>query len=127
MKRKIEIGLLIAVIGLGIAALLLMNGNGHRSKDSSVQKREEITIRNVTKGRINYSIRPYNSLEEPEKKVLNAGAIHNYASKVTMDIMFERVGEDITRHLSPGKPYSFRYDEKNLIRIYEGSHGRKML
>ncbi|MBN1223908.1 MAG: class I SAM-dependent methyltransferase [Candidatus Aminicenantes bacterium] len=31
----------------------------------------------------------------------------------------------MTRHLKPGTPYAFRYDEKNLINLYEGSHGRK--
>jgi len=31
----------------------------------------------------------------------------------------------ITYNLQPGTPYSFRYDNKNVIQLYEGAHGRE--
>ncbi|MFB0566103.1 MAG: cyclopropane-fatty-acyl-phospholipid synthase family protein [Candidatus Aminicenantaceae bacterium] len=125
MKRKFEIVLLVSLVGLCLAVILLTTGNGDRGKDYSYEEGSAITIRNATKGVINYRIKPGNPFDEPKRMRLNAGGIHRYPSKVTMDIRFDQLGREITRRLSPGMPYSFRYDENNLIMIYEGSHGRK--
>ncbi len=125
MKRKVEVALLITVIALGAAAFLLTSRSGHREENIAALVGEEITIRNVTKGTVHYQIKPSNSFIAPQKKELKVGTIHRYKSQVPMDIVYERVGREITRQLNSGKPYSFRYDEHNLINIYEGSHGRK--
>jgi SAM-dependent methyltransferase len=42
-----------------------------------------------------------------------------------MDLTYEKLGKEVKRHLKPGIPYAFRYDENNLIHLYEGSHGRE--
>jgi len=125
MKRKLEIGLLIAIVAVGIAFLLLTKKPGQDSSYSSVSVENEITIRNVTKGTIHYTIKSTTSFVEPQKKMLKVGALHRYRSPVAMDVTYERLGEEIKRHLKPGTPYAFRYDESNLINLYEGSHGRE--
>lgn len=125
MKRRLEIALLITVIALGAAAFLLTSRSGNREENIAALVAEEITIRNVTKGTVHYQIKPSNSFKAPQKKELKVGTIHRYRSRVPMDVMYERVGREITRQINPGKPYSFRYDEHNLINIYEGSHGRE--
>jgi hypothetical protein len=124
MKRKLEIGLLIALIALGIAALFLTKGSNHRWEYTPPPTGKEITIRNVTKEVVPYQIRPLNSQERPVSKVLNRGAIHRYPSKVDMEIIFQKAGKTVVYSLTSGTPYSFRLDENDRLQIYQGSHGR---
>ena len=124
MRRKIEIGLLVVIVGAALAALILTDGGKSFEKSHPGLSIDEITVRNVTKGTVRYEIKPANSFKEPEKKTIKPGGMHRYTSKVTLDVTYERVGRDVTRHLAPGTPYAFRYDENNLVHLYEGSHGR---
>jgi SAM-dependent methyltransferase len=124
MRRKIEIGLLVVVVGAALAALILTDGGRSTEKSHPGLSIDEITVRNVTNGTISYQIKPANSFKEPEKKSIKPGDMHRYNSKVALDVTYERIGRDITRHLAPGIPYAFRYDENNLVHLYEGSHGR---
>jgi len=124
MRRKIEIGLLVVVVGAALAALILTDGGKSFEKSHPGQSIDEVTVRNVTKGTVRYQIKPADSFKDPEKKSIKPGDMHRYTSKVTLDVTYERVGRDITRHLAPGTPYAFRYDENNLVHLYEGSHGR---
>lgn len=125
MKRRIEIALLIAITILGLIAFLLTHRTAPREEDVSSSMGEGITIRNVTHGSVHYRIKAATSFEEPKRKVLEVGAVHSFRSQVPMDVTYERLGRKVTHHLVPGEPYSFRYDEHNLIQIYEGSHGRE--
>lgn len=84
-----------------------------------------ITIRNVTNEIVYYRITPTNSYEEPQKKVLKVGEIHGYPGPVGMDVILDRIDGETTRRLISGQPYSFCYDGENLVRIYEGSHGKE--
>jgi len=125
MKRKIEIILAAALIIIA-AVFLLTTGTGHKkSNEPSLVSGDAITIRNVTNGIVHYQIKPYNSAEKPEEKALEVDKIHRYPTRVAMDITYERVDGVITYNLQPGTPYSFRYDNKNLIQLYEGAHGRE--
>jgi SAM-dependent methyltransferase len=124
MRRKIEIGLLVLIVGAALAALILTDSGKSIEKSHPGISIDEITVRNVTKGTVRYAIKPADSFKEPEKKKIKPGDMHRYTSKVTLDVTYERVGRDITRHLAPGTPYAFRYDESNLVHLYEGSHGR---
>ncbi len=124
MKRKLEIGLLAVIAVIAVAVFFLTQNTNHESSSSPGLGRE-ITIRNVTKSVIDYGIKPYNSFAPPENKHLGVAKIHRFSTQVQMDISYEQLGKVVTRHLSPGKSYSFRYDEHNLINIYEGSHGKE--
>ena len=125
MKRKLEIGLLVSIVFLTILAFFLTQGTRRQENKIDPLLEREITIRNVTNSLVRYSIKPYNSFSSSEKKRLDVAAIHRYSTRVPMDITYERLGRDVTRHLSPGLSYSFRYDEHNLVHIYEGSHGKE--
>ncbi len=124
MKRKIEIGILLVIVGAAVAALILTDGGKSIETTHPGLSGDEITVRNVTKGTVRYQIKPANSFEEPEKKSIKPGDMQRYKSKVNLDVTYERVGQEITRNLEPGIPYAFRYDENNLVHLYEGSHGR---
>lgn len=124
MRRKIEIGLLIVCVGAALAALLLTDGGKSIEKSHPGLSVDEISIRNVTRGTVNYQIKPANSFKKPDDRSIKPGDIQRYISKVAMDVTYEQLGRDITRQLSPGTPYAFRYDENNLVHLYEGSHGR---
>jgi hypothetical protein len=96
--------------------------NSGPSDLSLLQK--EITIRNVTKIKLRYTIKVYNSPNPPTEKTLRVGEVHHYTGDKALDISFWRDGEKIDYRLDPGESYSFRYDENNLIDIFAGSHGR---
>jgi hypothetical protein len=125
MKRKIEI-ISAAALVIIAAVFLLTTGTVHKkSKELSLVPEDLITIRNVTKGIVHYRIKPYNSPGKPEEKVLNVDKIDRYTSHVAMEITFERVDGVVTYELQPRMPYSFRYDNTNLVQLYEGAHGRE--
>ena len=125
MKRKIEIGFFVAIVAAAIVFLVLTNKSERESEFPSVSVGKEITVRNITKGNVRYTIKSSTSFMESQKKILKVNAIHRYMSPVIMDVTYERMGEMITRHLKPGIHYAFRYDENNLVHLYEGSHGRE--
>ena len=121
-RLKKSIGLFVLT---GAAVFLSLQCQCSSKKPSRpVQAEPVITIRNVTKGRIHYLIKPSNSMEDAQKKTIHPGELHSYPSQVSLDFRAERVDSEIQRTLKPGQPYSLRYDENNLIQIYEGSHGR---
>lgn len=122
MKRIIEITVFVLIAGACIAALILMNGE--KEQGFQFSQGPEISLRNVTQTRIHYGIKPNNTFEPPEKKVIKPKEIHRYHSRFALEVSWERIGVKTTRNLTPGRPYAFRYDENNLIQIYEGSHGR---
>ena len=122
MKRFIEIAVFVLLAGVCITALLLMNGEEEQGFKFS--EGPEISLRNATQTRIHYGIKPNNTFDPPEKKVIKPKEIHRYNSRFALEISWERIGAKTTRNLTPGRPYAFRYDENNLIKIYEGSHGR---
>lgn len=122
MKRIIEIGVFVLIAGACVVALLLMNGEEEQGFKFS--EGPEISLRNVTQTRIYYGIKPNNTFDPPEKKVIKPKEIHRYNSRFALEVSWERIGAKTKRNLTPGRPYAFRYDENNLIQIYEGSHGR---
>ena len=123
MKRIFEILALILLVGVCVTALVLLNGETEEGFDFSTGS--EVSLRNATRSRIHYGIKPNNTFDPPEEKVIKPSEIHRYRSKYALEISWERIGAETTRHLTPGRPYAFRYDENNLIQIYEGSHGRE--
>lgn len=122
MKRIIEITVFVLIACACVAALLLMNGQ--EEQGFKFTEGPEISLRNVTQTRIHYGIKPNNTFDLPEKKVIKPKEIHRYNCRFALEVSWERIGAKTTRHLTPGRPYAFRYDENNLIQIYEGSHGR---
>jgi SAM-dependent methyltransferase len=85
---------------------------------------KEITIRNVTKEEVAYTLVPLGSSAKPEAHKLAVGAIDRVRAVDTMTIAYEKYGREVTYSLYPGKPYSFRYDSSGKVDIWQGSHGR---
>lgn len=122
MKRIIEIAVFALIACACVVALFLMNGEEEQGFKFS--QGPEISLRNATQTRIHYGIKPNNTFDAPEKKVIRPKEIHRYKSRFALEVSWERIGVKTTRHITPGRPYAFRYDENNLIKIYEGSHGK---
>ncbi|MCK7479427.1 MAG: methyltransferase domain-containing protein [Candidatus Moduliflexus flocculans] len=47
------------------------------------------------------------------------------AADMPVEISFDNGRRTTTYLVHPGKPYSFRYDEKGVVKVYPGSHGRE--
>jgi len=122
MKRIIEIIAFVLIAAACVVALLLVNGEEEQGFKFS--QGPEISLRNVTQTRIHYGIKPNNTFDPPEEKVIKPKEIHRYNSRFALEVSWERIGTKKIRNLTPGRPYAFRYDDNNLIQIYEGSHGR---
>jgi len=122
MKRIIEVAVFALIACACVVVLFLMNGEEEQGFKFS--QGPEISLRNSTQTRIHYSIKPNNTFDPPEKKVIKPKEIHRYKSRFALEVSWERIGVKKTRNITPGRPYAFRYDENNLIKIYEGSHGK---
>ncbi len=86
---------------------------------------EETTLRNVTKNDLTYTIEGDASGRRPLTRTLKVGAVDRIPTAAALQITFNNGARQISWTLDPGKPYSFRYDERGLIRAYPGSHGRE--
>lgn len=131
-KRNKEILALISVlIVLAVAAYIFLTEKPAERTDSTTAEKtrpavpgpKEITIRNVTKEAIPYSLKPNGSTAEPVEKSLAVGAVVRIPATQTMVITYKKWGRDVTYSLSPGRPYSFRNDSDDNIDIWLGSHG----
>ena len=132
MQKRIFI--LSAIVLVVAAALLFLTlkpavSNGDNSKfGESRQNRKiekETTIRNVTEETVYYTVEFVGRADEPEERVLEVGAIDRFPGTFDIDVTFIKDGEPETYILDGGTPYSFRYDENDLLELYEGSHGRE--
>ena len=132
MQKRIFI--LSAIVLVVAAALLFLTlkpavSNGDNSKfGESRQNRKiekETTIRNVTEETVYYTVEFVGRADEPEERVLEVGAIDRFPGTFDIDVTFIKDGEPETYTLDGGTPYSFRYDENDLLELYEGSHGRE--
>ncbi len=86
---------------------------------------EEATIRNVTKKPVAYTIRAGRPGTAPRTRLLSVGAVDRLATADPVEISFDSGGHMLDYLVHPGRPYSFRYDEKGAVRLYPGAHGRE--
>jgi len=133
MKRKLKIAFIVVLVLLGIGAFYLLterSGESSKAGESAVfipsqPAPKEITIRNVTKEAVSYTLTPSGSNDKPIEKTLAVGALDRVHALRTMVIAYKKYGREISYTLNPGTPYSFRYDSSGQIDIWVGSHGRK--
>jgi len=88
------------------------------------QAKQVTTIRNRSREVIHYKIKAHRGLEKPLEKILPIGAVDSYSDPHPLDITFPRGGTLITYRLEPGQPYSFRYNTREELELFAGSHGR---
>jgi SAM-dependent methyltransferase len=87
--------------------------------------REEATLRNVTKKDLSYTIQPNPYMRQPKTRTLKVGSVDRIPTDVPLEIAFDSGLRKVSYAVFPGKPYSFRYDENGLVKVYPGSHGRE--
>jgi SAM-dependent methyltransferase len=87
--------------------------------------RSEATIRNVTTKTVEYVIEPNPNMRMPKARTLRVGAVDRIATDIPVEISYDNGMRKSSYTVFPDKPYSFRYDENGLIRVYPGSHGRE--
>jgi SAM-dependent methyltransferase len=85
----------------------------------------EITIRNVTKKPVVYTLRAYGSEAKPTERTLAPDEIDRYPAPQIVVVSYLKYGREVTYSLYPGKPYSFRPDRAGNIDIWVGAHGRE--
>jgi SAM-dependent methyltransferase len=133
VKRIIQAVIVVAFAVL--AGLALFVGRPGREAENRVDLirgpaapapfREEATLRNVTKKPVTYTIMPGRPGTTRHMRTLAVGAVDRIASSDPVEISFDTGRRTISYLVHPGKPYSFRYDEAGIVRIYPGSHGRE--
>jgi hypothetical protein len=129
-KRRPDPVLVVAVLALAAIALILTGVVhvpliGPLGVGGGATAASETTLRNVTNGEVHYSLRGAGPAAGPEPRVLGSGAVARFRIAGTFEVTYESGGKTLFFIASPGQPYSFRYDEKGLVRIYPGSHGRE--
>jgi SAM-dependent methyltransferase len=126
---------LLAVVFLVLAVLAIFTGRTGRDAENRIDLvprpgaatafREEATLRNVTKGPIVYILLPGPGRTAPRTRTLAVGAVDRIATDLPVEISFDNGRRTTSYLVHPGRPYSFRYDEGRIIRVYPGSHGRE--
>jgi SAM-dependent methyltransferase len=86
---------------------------------------QEATVRNVTPKEIEYTIEPNPYMRLPKVRRLRVGALDRIATDIPIEITYNNGARKNSYTVFPGKPYSFRYDENGLVKVYPGSHGRQ--
>ena len=133
MKRVVQAA--IAASFLVLAVLALFYGRAGKEAENRIDLelrastaspfREEATLRNVTKRPIAYTIMPGRGARGPVARTLAVGAVDRIATDLPVEISFDNGKRTSAYTLHPGKPYSFRYDASDTVRVYPGSHGRE--
>jgi hypothetical protein len=131
MKRAVQALLVAAFVVLAVLALFTGRPGREENRIDLASRspaqglfREEATLRNVTKRPVVYTIQPGPGGRFPKTRTLAVGAIDRLSTDLPVEISFDNGKRATTYVVHPGKPYSFRYDENDIIRIYPGSHGR---
>lgn len=133
MKRLVQAAIAAAFVLLTVLALRV-----GRSSEKAANRidlaarpsaasafRPEATLRNVTTRPVAYTIRPARGVRGPLARTLAVGAVDRLVSDVPFEIAFDDGRRQASYTVHPGKPYSFRHDANDLVRVYPGSHGRE--
>jgi hypothetical protein len=86
---------------------------------------KETTVRNVTDSTVDYTIRPLFSSVGPMKRSIAPGALDRFPGGTAFDIEFTNGAETKLYRIDSGTAHSFRLDEKNLLELFLGAHGRE--
>ncbi len=132
MKRAIQAVLAVAFLVLAVLAVFVVKPAREPENridlgprpSSALVFRKEATLRNVTKKDIVYTIKPGPMARVPHTRTLRVGAVDRIAADQPVEISFDNGKWTVVYLVHPGKPYSFRYDENDVIKVYPGSHGR---
>jgi len=133
VKRVIQAGLAVAFVVLAALALFVVRPGRDAANRVDLDKhppsvaafQTDATLRNVTRRDIVYTIKPGPGRRTPLERTLHVGAVDRIAADLPVEITFNNGKKTASYLVHPGKPYSFRYDQDDIIRVYPGSHGRE--
>jgi hypothetical protein len=83
----------------------------------------ELTIRNLAKEDIRYTLGRLYDTQPPAARVIRPEGLDRVPCTAGLDIEFERRGQQVSYRLDCGMAYTFRYDENDRLELYSGSHG----
>jgi hypothetical protein len=86
---------------------------------------KDTTVRNVTDKAVGYTIRPLFSSVGPMKRSIASGAVDRFPGGTSFDLEFSNGAETKLYRIDSGTAHSFRLDEKNLLELFLGAHGRE--
>ncbi len=130
-RRRPDVVLVVSGLALATIAFLLVRGGGPPSPwassipGQSPSAPAETTLRNVTEETISYSVRSSTPSRRTEERTLEPGSLDRLKTRRHLEIVYRSGDKELFFVASPGKPYSFRYDENHEVRIYPGSHSRE--
>jgi len=130
MRRILNFALTVAVVLAGVF-LLWLNQDLRRSASvpapppAPVRYANEITIRNLTKETLTYTVTPVGTLSARSLKIIRAGGLDKIAEPAGLIISYWQGTNEKTQMLNSGMPYCFRYDENAKVQLYPGSHMRE--
>jgi SAM-dependent methyltransferase len=104
------------ILALGVGAV--------NDPDDSPELALELTIRNVTREDVSFRLTPVATGHREPEYVLRAGAFARFPGSA-FDIAFESAGRRLEYRLDPGADYAFRYDGRQQLDLFQGSHGRE--
>lgn len=110
----------VILVILGLSSSLPVTAGQSRSP---LQEKRETTVRNLTRETIRYTIRRLYSDSQAVARTLKPEGLDRWPCSGEMDIEFQRGDETISYRLECGLPYTFRYDERDRLELYSGSHG----
>ncbi len=115
-----------AVVSAVIAAALLMllpaaADTGQVAAQNT--SKTEVTIRNLTKETIEYTLGRLYDAGQPAKRTIRPDGLDRIPCAAGLDVKFERRGQTASYRLDCGSAYTFRYDESGQLELYSGSHG----
>ena len=121
-------GWMLLTIASGSMLINAMDSNEYVEHDcvkfSESFEEKNITIRNVTKEDVTYTLKPFGREGKSQTRLLKPGGLDRYPGDQKMVIIFKRAGREVTYQIGPRKAYSFRLNENDLLELYDGSHGR---
>ena len=130
MRRRLEIGLALFLVISAVALVFVSPSKNSdnvvvlEGKNSSVVFQGEATLRSVIDKDLRYLLETIPPSKTSRVRVLRAGSLDRIRTNSPVSVTFDNGARQFSSTIHPGKPYSVRYDEKGLIRVYPGSHGR---
>jgi hypothetical protein len=83
------------------------------------------TLRNVVSRDVNFTIEAATRPAKTFTRKLEPGAVDSLAMDIPVEIVFFNGVRTVRQTVYPDRPYSFRLDESEHVKIYPGSHGRE--
>jgi len=130
MRRTLNFALAVAIVLVGVFLLWLNQGQERPASVSvppaaPVRYANEITIRNLTKETLTYTVTPIGALNVRSLKIIRAGGLDKIAEPAGLIIFYWQGTNEKTQVLNSGMPYCFRCDENDKVQLYPGSHMRQ--